>query len=61
MPSPLSQPVLAALQAQLDGLTAAVEGALAASKATDHDDDEAQQRTALLQQALGLVLGLLHA
>ena len=46
---------LAALQAQLDGLTAAVEGALAASKATDHDDDEAQQRTALLQQALGLV------
>jgi hypothetical protein len=55
MPSPLSQPVLAALQAQLDGLTAAVEGALAVSKATDHDDDEAQQRTALLQQALGLV------
>ena len=52
---------LAALQAQLDGLTAAVEGALAASKATDHDDDEAQQRTALLQQALGPVLGLLHA
>ena len=48
-------PSLAALQAQLDGLTAAVEGALAASKATDHDDDEAQQRTALLQQALGLV------
>ena len=46
---------LAALQAQLDGLAAAVEGALAASKETEHDDDEAQQRTALLQQALGLV------
>jgi hypothetical protein len=47
---------LASLQAQLDGLAAAVEDALATSKDTEHDDDEeAQQRTALLQQALGLV------